>query len=187
MALTLVWTPAQTPLTDPQRQAQPVLRTPVGTRHLSLSYPRSWECLASLTPFGHQSPEGFLQHLGIPGGTHPWGDRGGFRGPENTLDTTQHVIAPHLRANKRGLGTTGPRGTLLQRCRSCSGVGGSASPEESLSEEGAAVEVVSSVSSAQPVTASIGGAGRVAGDGMVSCLSPFFPSMCWVHRAGSPC
>ena len=39
------------------------------------------------------------------------------------------------------------------------------------------MEVLSSISSAQPVTASIGGAGRVAGDGMVSCLSPFFPSV----------
>lgn len=38
-ALTLVWNPQQTPLTDPQTQAQPVLRTPVGTRHPSSSYP----------------------------------------------------------------------------------------------------------------------------------------------------
>ena len=101
MALTLVWTappgPAlQTPLTGPQRQAQPVLRTPVGTRLPSLSHPGPWEPPASLPPSGHQSPEGFLQHLGVPGGTHSWGDRGGFREPENTLDTTQHFTGAHL-------------------------------------------------------------------------------------------
>ena len=68
----------------------------MGTRLPSLSCPGPWEPLASLPPSGHQSPEGFLQHLGVPGGTHSWGDRGGFREPENTLDTTQHFTGAHL-------------------------------------------------------------------------------------------
>lgn len=95
-ALTLVWNPQQTPLTDPQTQAQPVLRTPVGTRHPSSSYPGPWECLASLTLFGHQSPEGFPQHLGIPGGLTPGetaGALGGLRIPWTPPSTSQHLIS----------------------------------------------------------------------------------------------
>lgn len=116
----------------------------MGTRPPSLSRPGPWESLASLTPSGHQSPEGFLQHLGVPGGTHPWGDRGGFGEPENTLDTTQHFTGAHLLVlTSEGLDPLANRALCFSNVVPAQVREARPVWREALSEEGTAGEVVS--------------------------------------------
>lgn len=115
----------------------------MGTRPPSLSHPGPWEPLASLPPSGHQSPEGFLQHLGVPGGTHPWGDRGGFREPENTLDTTQHFTAAQLVLTNEGLDPLANGALCFSDVVPAKGREARPVWRKALSEEGAAGEVVS--------------------------------------------